>query len=136
LLAAVEADVASAFHGVLAGGAIMRAAGAIEQDMAVARRAVVIVGLGRGADAHAGLGARNVVEPITIERADLHVFDRLGLDGKIGGLRPRDRNDTRCGAEEKTFHHLHLNLQVPLWEGSSPPGAAHPWKVPFAPEAV
>ena len=32
---------------------------------------------------------------------------------KIGSLRPRHRNETRRGAEEKAFHHLHLlNLQT------------------------
>src|SRR5204863_7595694 len=36
LRAAVEADVASALHGVLAGGPIMRAGGAIERDVTVA----------------------------------------------------------------------------------------------------
>jgi hypothetical protein len=36
----------------------------------------------RAADANAGLGARDVPETEIVERADLHVFDRCGLDGK------------------------------------------------------
>src|SRR4029077_17505595 len=55
------------------------------------------------------------------------------LDGKIGGLRPRHRNDTRCGAEEKTFHHLHLNLQVPFCrEGSVSAGCDAPLEGPLS----
>jgi len=47
------------------------------------------------------------------------------------------RNQTSCGAEEKTFHHLHLNLQVRLWEGSVSAGCMHtPWKVPFSPRLI
>src|SRR4051812_35418022 len=85
--------------------------------MAVAAQIVEVIRLRRCADAHAGLSARHIVEAVTIQTANLHVLDRLGLDGKIGGLRPSNRNHTGCGAEEKTFHHLHLNLQVPLSGG-------------------
>src|SRR6185437_3875222 len=65
-----------------------------------------------GADEPADLDARiragDVIEPCTIQATNLHVLDRLGLYGKIGSLRPSHRNDTRCGAQEKAFHHLHL----------------------------
>src|SRR4051812_37611434 len=84
--------------------------------MAVAAQIVEVVGLRRCADAHAGLSAWHVVEAVTIQTANLHVLDRFGLDGKIGGLRPSNRSHTCCRAEEKTFHHLHLNLQVSLSE--------------------
>ncbi len=60
------------------------------------------------ADLEAGIGARDVIEPRTIQTANLHVLDRFGLNGKIGCLRPSDRNETRCAAEEKAFHHLHI----------------------------
>src|SRR5262245_54552343 len=93
-----------------------------------------IVGLRLAGPFDAHVGARDVVEPVTIERTNLHVLDRLGLDGKIGCLCPRDRNHTRCGTEEETFHHLHLSLQIVLWEGSVSAGCTpHPWKVPFSP---
>jgi len=44
----------------------------------------------------AGIRARDIIEPRAVEAADLHVLDRFGLNGKIGGLRPSDRNETRC----------------------------------------
>ena len=56
----------------------------------------------------ADIGAGHVVVAGAVETADLHVFDRLGLNGKIGGLCSSDRNETCCRAEEKTFHHLHF----------------------------
>jgi hypothetical protein len=60
------------------------------------------------ADLQARVGARDVIETRAVERANLHVLDRFGLNGKIGCLRPCHRNETRCGAKEKAFHHLHL----------------------------
>jgi hypothetical protein len=63
-------------------------------------------------EADTGVGARDVIEPVAIERADLHVLDRLGLDGEIGSLRPDHCDQTRRRAEEKTFHNLHMILQV------------------------
>src|SRR2546430_12814233 len=50
------------------------------------------------ADPNAGVGAGDVIKPDTIQGADLHVFDRLGLHGKIGCLRPRDRKSTRLNS--------------------------------------
>ena len=49
-----------------------------------------------------------------------HVFDRFGLNGKIGSLCPCDRNETRRGTEEKAFHHLHRDLQVSFSRGRVP----------------
>jgi hypothetical protein len=48
----------------------------------------------RGIDAQittkldAGVGARDVEETGAVQRADPHIFDRLGLDRKIGRLPP------------------------------------------------
>src|ERR1041384_3885505 len=86
------------------------------------------------ADLEAGIGARDVEEPFAVETADLHVFDRLGLDGKIGRLCPSNRDQTRRAAEEKAFDHLHRDLQsLPCGRVPSPPGAPHPRKVPLSP---
>src|SRR5262249_46844119 len=60
------------------------------------------------AESHAGFGAGHVVEPVAVEAADLDVFDRLRLDGKIGRLRRRNRRYTCRGAKEKTLQHFHL----------------------------
>ena len=57
----------------------------------------------RAADANAGVGARDVPEAGTIEGADLHVFDRFGLDGKIGRLCAGQRDQTGRGAEHKAL---------------------------------
>src|SRR5438067_423021 len=119
LRAAVEAKIDSATGRVMAGAAIVRTASPLIYRLPVAERVVVVVALDRGAKPDAGLRAGQIEEPVTVETADLDVFDRLGLHRHIGCLRPNDRNYTRCGAEEKTFHHPHLNLRVPLsWAGS------------------
>src|SRR5262249_7864868 len=77
-------------------------------------------------DLETDVSARNVIETLAVQRADLHVFDRLGLDGKIGSLRPRNRDKSCCGAEEKTFRHLHSNLHCASWKGSVQPGLVTP----------
>src|SRR5262249_52739714 len=46
------------------------------------------------ADLDAGVGAGNVVETRTVQRTDLHVFDRFGLHGKVGCLRPAHGDKT------------------------------------------
>ena len=78
----------------------------------------------------AGVGARNVVEPIPVQAADLHVLNRRCLHRHVGCLRPSDRDEPRGGTEQKTFHHLHLNLHLLSWEDRSPSGAAHPGRSP------
>ena len=85
------------------------------------------------AELQAGVGAGDVIEAVTVERADLHVLYRLCLHRHVGGLRPSDRDEPRGGTEEKTFHHLHLNLHVLSWEGSVSVGRCSPWKLPFTP---
>ena len=95
---------------------------------------VAVVGPDIAREPDTGVGTGDVVEPVSIERADLHVLDRLGLDGKIGGLRPGNRDHTGRGTEEKTFHHLHFEPpSCRSWEGSVSAGCFAPWKVPFSP---
>src|SRR5262249_52643661 len=71
-------------------------------------------------------------EPRAVETTDLHVFDRLGLDGKIGRLCSRHGDETRRGAEEQAFHHLHVKPPVAAVGGFRlPPSAAlHPGRSP------
>ena len=79
------------------------AAGAVaDGDTAAAR---VVLGLDTHIAAHlqAGVGARNVVEPIPVQAADLHVLHRRCLHRHVGGLRPSDRDKSRRRPEEKTF---------------------------------
>jgi hypothetical protein len=48
-------------------------------------------------DLHAGVGAGDVPKSGTIERADLHILDRLGLDREISSLRAADGHQaSRC----------------------------------------
>src|SRR4029077_6819148 len=77
-------------------------------------------------DLDTGIGAGDVIEPRTIQATNLHVLDRLGLFGKIGSLRPSHRNETRCGAQEKAFHHLHLE----------PPNIVSLERDPYPPSAI
>ena len=55
------------------------------------------------ADAEAHVGAGDVIEPHTIHAADLHIFDRLGLDREIGSLRAGQRDETSDAADQKTL---------------------------------
>src|SRR4029450_9171545 len=97
-----------------------------------AARSVVIEILAAhiSADLEADVGAWDVVEALAVKRADLHVLHRRCLDRHVGGLRPSDRNKSRGRPEEKTFHHLHLNLHMLSWEGLISSGAAHPGRSP------
>src|SRR5262249_23801445 len=132
LRAAVEVDVRTLPRRVRADAAVLRTGSARVLRRAGARHVPPVVGADIAADLQADVGAGDVVEPLTVECADLHVLDRPGLDGKIGSLRPRNRNQTCCGSKEKTFHHLHLNLQVALrGRVPSPPGAQHPMEGPL-----
>ena len=102
------------------------AAGAVADGNTAA--AGIVFGLDAQIAAHlqAGVGAGNVVEPIPVQAADFHVLNRRCLYRHVGCLRPSDRDETRGGTEQKTFHHLHLNLHLLSWEDRSPSGAAHP----------
>ena len=55
----------------------------------------------------AGVGARDVVETGAVQRADLHVFDRLGLHGKIGCERPGGGHQAGSRAEKECLRQLH-----------------------------
>src|SRR5262249_42434259 len=59
------------------------------------------------AQPHAGVGAGDVVETGAIGGADLDVFDRLGLDGKVSGQCSVDRDETRSGGEDNAPNLLH-----------------------------
>ena len=54
----------------------------------VAVLAIAVFGADPAADLDAHVGAGDVIEPHTVQAANLHVLDRFGLDGKIGCLRP------------------------------------------------
>src|SRR5262249_49775309 len=90
------------------------------------------------AQLEAGIRARNVVEAVPVQAADLHVLDRrdFPLYGHFGSLCPSDRNESRGSTEKKTFHHLHLNLHRSSWEGSVSVGRCSLWKVPDLSVAV
>ena len=81
------------------------------------------------AELEADIGSGDVVEAVPVQVADLHVLHRC-LHRHVGGLRPSNRDEARCGTEEKTFHHLHLNLHCYPGRDRSPSGAAHPGRVP------
>src|SRR5262249_42384600 len=136
LRAAVEVEARPMLGCVRAHRAILRAATRCIMRLPAASGVPAVVGPDVTTDLETDIGAGNVEEALAVEGADLHVFDRLGLDGKIGSLRPRNCDKSCRRAEEKTFHHLHSNLQVAL-HGMvpSPPGAFSPqgWKVPFSP---
>jgi hypothetical protein len=120
LLTAVHADVSAAPpHRVrrqtsdAAVGAGKQAVGTRPHRVRLrAAEAVRPFGAHVSANLYADIGTGDVVESRTVQGADLHVFDRLGLYGKIGGLCSRNRNDTYCGNEEKIFHHLHCCSSV------------------------
>jgi hypothetical protein len=128
------ADAVVDVVGVVAGEPARRglAAGAVADRHAAA--AAVVLGLDAQIAAHldAGVGVGNVEEAVTVQAADLHVLNRRSLHRHIRRLRPGNRHQTRCGPEEKAFHHLHLNLHMLSWEGSISSGAAHPGR-PLSP---
>jgi hypothetical protein len=51
-----------------------------------------IVGLNVAADLETDLSSGDVIEALAVERAYLHIFDRLGFDRKIRSLRPSNRD--------------------------------------------
>src|SRR4051812_36670381 len=119
LRAGIDLHVGAMPGGVLRDRTILQTLRAVIGRRTSASHVPTIVRPDIAAELDAGIAARDVIVTLTIKRADLHVFDRLGLNGKIGCLCSRYRNQTRCGTKEKTFHHLHLNLQVVShWEGS------------------
>ena len=55
------------------------------------------------ADLDAGIGSGNVEESGAVGATNLHVFDRLGLYGEIGSMRPADHYESRRATEQDVF---------------------------------
>ena len=93
--ARIDVEIFTGTSGVVVGIAVAGASDAA--DLTV----VHAVGVQRGFNAQittqldAGVGAGDVVETRTIKRADPHVLDRFGLDGKISCLSPTHGEQTR-----------------------------------------
>ncbi len=134
LLPAIEPGISTGPHRkVLAVGAGLETRDVGERSIGHARTVVVgIFGPDISADLQADVGARDVVEAIPVQGADFDVLHRLRLHRHVRGLCPSDRDESRGGTEEKTSHHLHLNLHLLSWEGSVSVGRCSPWKVPFS----
>ena len=88
------ADAVVDVVGQVAGEAALakHAAGAVaDGDTAAAH---VVLGLDAQIATHlqAGVGAGDVVEPVPVQAADLHIIDRRCLHRHVGGLRPSNRD--------------------------------------------
>ena len=95
--AGVEVETAQAAEaGHVVGAGRPRREGRRAIDAAAALRPIFVFEAGPAADAQAGVGARNVEEACSVGGADANVFNRRGLlDGKVGGLSPSHRAQTR-----------------------------------------
>src|ERR1700728_2149535 len=122
LLTSVSRDIATSPEGLASAATVVGVAGERPPGQAAVDLAINELSTHPATDLDAHIGARHIVESRPVEAADLHVFDRLGLNGKISCLPRRNRNQRRRGAEEEAFHHLHLNLQLLPWEGSDSAG--------------
>ncbi|MHC2683440.1 hypothetical protein ACVJDU_005004 [Bradyrhizobium diazoefficiens] len=106
--ARVDVEIFTSAHRVVVGQPV------VGREHAVVLGTVVAAGIERhfgtqiAAELDAGVAARDVVEARAIERADLDVLDRLGLDRKIGRLGSTDGDQTRRSAEQKALHHFHI----------------------------
>ncbi len=89
------------------------AAGAVADDDTAAAHVVLGLNTQIPAQLQAGVGAGNVVEPIPVQAADLHIIYRRCLHRHVGGLRPSDRDETRGGTEQKSFHRVHVSPPNP-----------------------
>ena len=104
----VNVEVFTSPHGVIVAEGVVRA-----RDAGIVA-GVDAVGVQRDLSAQittqldAGVGAGDVVETRAVERTNLHVFDRLGLHGKIGCLRSAHGDQTRRRAEQKALYQLHV----------------------------
>ena len=77
-----------------------------------ARLVPLVIDFGLATELDAGVGAGDVEEARAIDATDPNVVHRRRLPrGKIGGLCPGDRDETRGGPEEKALNELHLDLQ-------------------------
>src|SRR5947208_8648716 len=87
---AVEVEVRTVPGRIRVHCTILRAVTATIMRGASAPDVPAVVSPDVAANFEADVTAWNVVEPCAVEGTDLHVFDRFGLDGKIGSLRPRN----------------------------------------------
>src|SRR5262245_54593524 len=101
LRAAVEVEVCTMPRRVRAHRAVLRTVRARVMLLPAAGAVPAIVGLHIAADLETDVAAWNVVEALAVQRADLHVLDRLGFDWKIGSLCSRNRDKSCRGAEKK-----------------------------------
>jgi len=60
------------------------------------------------ADLDAGIGAGDVLEAGSVERADPHILDGLCLDRKIGRLRPAHGEQARGGPKDEGSNRTHI----------------------------
>jgi hypothetical protein len=123
LRAGIDAEVGPVPSRIAVDRTVLRARGGRHVRVAAVP---VVVGPDVSAEPDTGVLTWDVIEPVSIERADLHVLDRCGLDGKIGSLRPGNHGHTRRGSEEKTFHHLHVDpSKLRYWRVMISAGASH-----------
>src|SRR6266568_5957956 len=126
--ASVDHEIGAAAEGEVAGvGAGLPTGGAGVIGIPASDRIPVIIGADIAADPDAGVGAGDVIESLAVEAADLHVFDRLGLDRQIGRLRTAGCKQA-CGAEEQALHSVHLKPPSCSVTGRAPSVASTLWK--------
>src|SRR4029077_7249226 len=131
LVTNVRGDVTASPEHFVAGLPLIRVGIERTPSQAAVDSAVGDFSANPAADLNAQVGAGHIVESCPVEAANLHVFDRLGLDGKISCLPRSYRNQTGCGAEEEAFHHLHLNLQLFAVGGFRRARVPRPLEVPL-----
>ena len=142
LLAGIDRDQRTATYGEVIGagaGAVQVERAAIVVDVAPEERRrggvlpVEAVELRPyiSAELEADIGAGDVVEAVPVQVTDLHVLHRR-LHRHVGSLRPSNSNEARYGTEEKTFT-IFISTSIVIRKGSSPSGAAHPGRSPYAP---
>src|SRR5262245_35205904 len=108
LRAAVEIEVRTMPRRIRIDRAILRAVCAGVVLLSAAGAVPAVVGLHIAADLETDLTAWNVEEALAVQRADLHVLDRLSLDRKISSLRSRYSDKPCCGAKKKTLRYSHV----------------------------
>ena len=106
LIAGIGGDVTAHAPPLVVGGAVIQVRRSSRRSASKTRSCPSRIRRGPSRHLQAHVGAGNVIEPDPVQAANLHVLDRLGLYGKIGGLRPSYGNETRCRAKEKAFHAL------------------------------
>ena len=84
------------------------------------------------ADLDAGIGSGDIEEPGAIDAANLHVFDRFGLNGKIGSLCSSDRNEPAAEPRRRLFTIFIVTSKFALGRVQTPLGSS-PNEVPLFP---